>query len=202
MVAVQTPQAFLAAPLLAAYRQAAADGFVGTDTASCIERYTDLPVRCVPGDAGNIKITFPDDLFLAERLLAKADWDLSGGRESTAAAPHLRDVLPHGRRRMTDIEHADLRCESCGEVTEHELQVRRPAAGVDAVHQLRAPHRAHPAPLVPAYVRDLEQRVVSKPRRMLRRASRDPLGFARQLPGAVLRQPAKFWPGVPALFRR
>ena len=68
-------------PLLDAYRRAHVDGFVGTDTASCIERYADESVRCVPGDAGNIKITFPDDLFLAERLLAKARWDLSGGRE-------------------------------------------------------------------------------------------------------------------------
>jgi 2-C-methyl-D-erythritol 4-phosphate cytidylyltransferase len=87
VVAVQTPQAFAAAPLLEAYRRAAEDGFVGTDTASCIERYTDVPVHCVPGDAGNIKITFPDDLFIAERLLAKARWDLSGGRE---AAHHAR----------------------------------------------------------------------------------------------------------------
>lgn len=100
VVAVQTPQAFRAAPLLEAYRLADADGFVGTDTASCMERYTDVPVLCVPGDAGNIKITFPEDLFLAERLLAKADWDLSGRprhrRES--AMSHLRDLLPHGER--------------------------------------------------------------------------------------------------------
>jgi len=81
VVAVQTPQAFSARPLLDAYRRAHVDGFVGTDTASCIERYADESVRCVPGDAGNIKITFPDDLFIAERLLAKARWDLSGGRE-------------------------------------------------------------------------------------------------------------------------
>jgi len=76
-VAVQTPQAFRARPLLTAYTRADRDGFIGTDTASCVERYTDLVVRCVAGDARNIKITFPEDLFLAERLLAKADWDLS-----------------------------------------------------------------------------------------------------------------------------
>ena len=81
VVAVQTPQAFAAGPLLQAYRKAEADGFVGTDTASCIERYTDVEVQCIPGDASNIKVTFPDDLFIAERLLAKAHWDLSGGRE-------------------------------------------------------------------------------------------------------------------------
>lgn len=78
-VAVQTPQAFQAAPLLRAYRQANVEGFVGTDTASCVEMFTDLTVQCVAGDARNIKITFPEDLFLAERLLAKADWDLSAG---------------------------------------------------------------------------------------------------------------------------
>lgn len=72
VVAVQTPQAFAAVPLLEAYRRAAEDGFIGTDTAACIERYTDVPVQCVPGDATNIKITFPDDLAIAERLLAKA----------------------------------------------------------------------------------------------------------------------------------
>jgi 2-C-methyl-D-erythritol 4-phosphate cytidylyltransferase len=96
IVAVQTPQAFAAAPLLEAYRRADADGFVGTDTASCIERYTDVPVHCVAGDAGNIKITFPDDLFIAERLLAKARWDLSGGRE---ARRHDRREGRGGRRR-------------------------------------------------------------------------------------------------------
>lgn len=92
VVAVQTPQAFLARPLLEAYGQAERDGFVGTDTASCIERYTDLPVWCVPGDGGNIKITFPEDLFLAERLLAKANWDLSGGPSPKRSHTHLREL--------------------------------------------------------------------------------------------------------------
>jgi 2-C-methyl-D-erythritol 4-phosphate cytidylyltransferase len=92
-VAVQTPQAFRAGPLLAAYSRADEDAFVGTDTASCVERYTDVAVRCVPGDAGNIKITFPEDLFLAERLLAKADWDLSAREPRHEAAPWA------GRRR-------------------------------------------------------------------------------------------------------
>lgn len=70
LVAVQTPQAVRAAPLLAAYRRAAADGFEGTDTAACVERYTGLTVRAVPCEATNIKITFPADVALAERLLA------------------------------------------------------------------------------------------------------------------------------------
>lgn len=77
VVAVQTPQAFRAAPLLAAYEQAEIDGFAGTDTASCIERYSDVHVQCIDGPARNIKITFPEDLFLAEHLLAQAQWDLT-----------------------------------------------------------------------------------------------------------------------------
>ncbi len=77
VVAVQTPQAFRAQPLLDAYDQADKAGFVGTDTASCIERFTDLEIYCVASSAANIKITFPEDLFLAEHLLAQAHWDLT-----------------------------------------------------------------------------------------------------------------------------
>jgi 2-C-methyl-D-erythritol 4-phosphate cytidylyltransferase len=71
LVGVQTPQAFRARPLLDAYRQADRDGFVGTDTASCIEEYTDLEIHCVDSPATNIKITFPEDVALAERLLRR-----------------------------------------------------------------------------------------------------------------------------------
>lgn len=69
LAAVQTPQAFRAGPLLAAYRRAEVDGFTGTDTASCLEEYTDLEIHAVASPATNIKITFPEDVVLAERLL-------------------------------------------------------------------------------------------------------------------------------------
>ena len=77
VVTVQTPQGFSARPLLAAYEQAAADGFVGTDTAACMARYSDVRTRCIEGDERNIKITYPYDIAIAERLLAQAgptDW--------------------------------------------------------------------------------------------------------------------------------
>jgi 2-C-methyl-D-erythritol 4-phosphate cytidylyltransferase len=70
MMAMQTPQGFPAAPLLAAYEQAAADGFYGTDTAACMTRYCGLSARCVPGEDRNIKITYPHDLVIAEKFLA------------------------------------------------------------------------------------------------------------------------------------
>jgi 2-C-methyl-D-erythritol 4-phosphate cytidylyltransferase len=71
LVGVQTPQAFRAAELLAAYRRADAEGFVGTDTAACLERYTDLAVYGVPSTASNLKVTFPEDVELAEKLLSR-----------------------------------------------------------------------------------------------------------------------------------
>ena len=77
LVGVQTPQAFRAEELLAAYRAADADGFTGTDTASCLEHSGaqgagDLSVVAVPGDPANVKITFPEDLRLAEELFSRA----------------------------------------------------------------------------------------------------------------------------------
>jgi 2-C-methyl-D-erythritol 4-phosphate cytidylyltransferase len=69
LVRVQTPQAFRAGPLLAAYECAARDGFSGTDTAACFEAYAGAPVRCLPGDPRNIKVTYPADLLVAAHLL-------------------------------------------------------------------------------------------------------------------------------------
>jgi len=69
-IRVQTPQGFLAAPLIDAYEQAARDGFVGTDTASCMERYSRVPVRWVAGEPHNVKVTYPHDLTIAEQILS------------------------------------------------------------------------------------------------------------------------------------
>jgi 2-C-methyl-D-erythritol 4-phosphate cytidylyltransferase len=76
LVRVQTPQAFKSGSLLTAYEAAAVDGFAGTDTASCIERYEGVPVQVVPGDPRNIKVTYADDLFTAELFLATAGYEL------------------------------------------------------------------------------------------------------------------------------
>lgn len=72
MMRMQTPQAFRAAELLDAYEQAQREGFTGTDTAACIERYADLAVHCLPGDPRNLKLTYPEDLFIAEQILARS----------------------------------------------------------------------------------------------------------------------------------
>lgn len=69
-VRVQTPQAFRASGLLHAYRSAERDEFEGTDTASCVERYTDMQIHTFGGQAANLKVTYPRDIVVAQRLLA------------------------------------------------------------------------------------------------------------------------------------
>ena len=67
---VQTPQGFRAQELLEAYEKAAVQGFIGTDTAACMEKFfPDVKTVAVPGDVFNIKITYPQDLAIAELLV-------------------------------------------------------------------------------------------------------------------------------------
>lgn len=66
--AIQTPQVFEAALLRQAYAQAAAEGFLGTDDASLVERLG-VPVHLVQGQYSNLKVTTPEDLVVAEAIL-------------------------------------------------------------------------------------------------------------------------------------
>mgnify|MGYP002722751501 FL=1 len=43
---------------------------MGTDTASCAEEYTDIPVSWVRGEETNFKITYAQDLLLAQDVVA------------------------------------------------------------------------------------------------------------------------------------
>lgn len=70
LLRVQTPQGFDAPTILDAYEAAARDDFVGTDTASCAEQFTDLEVTWVRGEATNFKITYAQDLLLAQDVVA------------------------------------------------------------------------------------------------------------------------------------
>ena len=99
------------------------------------------------------------------------------------------------------VELAELRCETCEQLTEHELHysgrllesVRCTVCGA---------HFDVPArDMLPSYLADLEHRLASKPLRMVRRAGKDPRGFARQLPRAIARQPAKFLAELRSIFR-
>lgn len=77
LIRVQTPQVFKAMALLDAYRQSAKTGFEGSDTAMCVEEYRpDIQVKCVLGSAQNIKVTYPQDLIMAEHILASHHYRL------------------------------------------------------------------------------------------------------------------------------
>ncbi len=68
VVMAQTPQGFRFSVLKRAFDEAAADGFIGTDEASLVER-SGHDVAVVMGSPRNIKITTPGDLELAEFYL-------------------------------------------------------------------------------------------------------------------------------------
>lgn len=67
--AVQTPQIFERGILEEAHRHALSLGYYGTDDASLLE-WMGHPVQMVEGSQENIKVTTPEDLWLAERILA------------------------------------------------------------------------------------------------------------------------------------
>ncbi|WP_366517777.1 2-C-methyl-D-erythritol 4-phosphate cytidylyltransferase [Thiomonas sp.] len=66
----QTPQMFRMAALHAALQSAIAAGVPPTDEAGAMERLGARP-RLVPGAAFNVKITYPEDLELAQAVLAQ-----------------------------------------------------------------------------------------------------------------------------------
>jgi 2-C-methyl-D-erythritol 4-phosphate cytidylyltransferase len=65
----QTPQTFRRAVLVEAYRKAESEQFHATDDAAVVERLGQK-VGIVPGRWDNIKITTPEDMNLAEAILA------------------------------------------------------------------------------------------------------------------------------------
>jgi 2-C-methyl-D-erythritol 4-phosphate cytidylyltransferase len=67
----QTPQCFRLPVIALAHERAAADpGFSPTDDCGVVLRYLpEVPVHVVPGSERNIKVTYPQDLAVAEALL-------------------------------------------------------------------------------------------------------------------------------------
>ncbi len=68
--AVQTPQTFVRADLVAAHVRAASEGFTGTDDASLLE-WDGRPVIVVEGPRDNIKVTVPEDLAFVQAALGR-----------------------------------------------------------------------------------------------------------------------------------
>jgi len=76
VVMAQTPQGFRYEILKKAFDEAAADGFIGTDEASLVER-SGKEVAVVMGSPRNLKITTPADMELAEFYLRQQDKKVS-----------------------------------------------------------------------------------------------------------------------------
>ena len=58
----QTPQAFYVDELMSCYKKARKEGFIPTDEASVVEKYSDTKIRCVVSRQHNEKITTIDDI--------------------------------------------------------------------------------------------------------------------------------------------
>ncbi len=71
LILTQTPQVFRRDLLEKAFAKASADGFVGTDESSLVERLEDVEITVIPGSDRNIKITKPSDMELARFFLAE-----------------------------------------------------------------------------------------------------------------------------------
>lgn len=70
--AVQTPQVFERVVLEKAHRKALEQRYYGTDDASLLERLG-YPVMVLEGSTENIKITTPEDLWVAEHIIECRD---------------------------------------------------------------------------------------------------------------------------------
>jgi 2-C-methyl-D-erythritol 4-phosphate cytidylyltransferase len=66
VVRAQTPQVFSGPELVAAFRTTRGSSF---DTAETVERFSDLAIATVPGDARHLKVTVADDFYRAESML-------------------------------------------------------------------------------------------------------------------------------------
>ena len=70
MMQVQTPQGFRAGTIKKAHSLAKKDGFAGaTDDCGIVFRYGLTEIRIVEGDRTNIKITYPEDIAVAEMFV-------------------------------------------------------------------------------------------------------------------------------------
>ena len=105
----QTPQAFDAELLREVHLWAERKSVLATDDAALFAA-AGHPVRVVEGDPGNIKITFPEDLAMAEAIIRQRDaGEPSGGRDTRVGMGWDVHRLEAGRPLVlggVDVPHA------------------------------------------------------------------------------------------------
>jgi 2-C-methyl-D-erythritol 4-phosphate cytidylyltransferase/2-C-methyl-D-erythritol 2,4-cyclodiphosphate synthase len=82
----QTPQGFRFGPIMRAHARAAGASAPFTDDASIAE-WAGVPVRIVPGEAGNVKLTTADDIAMAEARLSVTETRVGTGYDVHALGP-------------------------------------------------------------------------------------------------------------------
>ena len=71
VAAAQTPQVFRASVLREAFELAPKTKLDVHDTAELVQRHSDCLIAAVPGEPGNLKVTYPEDTVLVEELLRR-----------------------------------------------------------------------------------------------------------------------------------
>lgn len=67
-VLIQTPQVFKTKEILDCHKKAKEDGLLVTDDCAVAEHYG-IKVKLTEGESNNLKLTIPEDLILAERII-------------------------------------------------------------------------------------------------------------------------------------
>lgn len=88
-------------------------------------------------------------------------------------------------------ERTELMCDSCGQDTVQEVTYAGRVLTHITCTRCGTVVHFEEGGLREKYFDDLQQRIRSKPRRLLHRASKHPIRFLTTLPGAVVRQPIK-----------
>lgn len=95
-----------------------------------------------------------------------------------------------------------LSCSRCGDKELHELRYAGRVLASSTCMTCGHVVRHDEGDLRKAYLRDLSQRVRSKPVRMVRRALHHPVRFLAGLPGSIAAKPARLAEEVKPLLRR
>lgn len=100
-----------------------------------------------------------------------------------------------------EVMYAELHCASCDRETIHALVYagRLIVSSTCQTCNTQVKHDAGDLRL--HYLKDLENRIATKPARLWRRFWRSPAGVIWSTPKKVLQQPKKFWREIKSLFK-
>ena len=152
LVNIQTPQAFAYDILMDAHRKAKADGFVGTDECSLLERLG-IPIRFVDAHYDNIKITTKEDIehgrhIVGEQIRVGTGYDahrLKAGLPLILGGetiPHTHGLLGHSDADVLlhAIMDAMLGAAAAGDIGQHFPSNDDAYKGISSIALLQRTH--------------------------------------------------------------